>query len=127
MDILVCIKQVPGTSNVEVDPVTGVLKRDGVESKLNPYDLYALEQAFALKELYGGMVRTVTMGPPQAKAAVMESVYMGADSGVVISDRLHRGCKAEEGLTSSFAANRRLTAIPHRWGRRLPSIWACRM
>ena len=46
MDILVCIKQVPGTSNVEVDPVTGVLKRDGVESKLNPYDLYALEQAF---------------------------------------------------------------------------------
>ena len=82
MDILVCIKQVPGTSNVEVDPVTGVLKRDGVESKLNPYDLYALEQAFALKELYGGMVRTVTMGPPQAKAAVMESVYMGADSGV---------------------------------------------
>ena len=117
MDILVCIKQVPGTSNVEVDPVTGVLKRDGVESKLNPYDLYALEQAFALKELYGGMVRTVTMGPPQAKAAVMESVYMGA----------HRGCKAEEGLTSSFAANRRLTAIPHRWGRRLPSIWACRM
>ena len=52
MDILVCIKQVPGTSNVEVDPVTGVLKRDGVESKLNPYDLYALEQAFALKELY---------------------------------------------------------------------------
>ena len=137
MDILVCIKQVPGTSNVEVDPVTGVLKRDGVESKLNPYDLYALEQAFALKELYGGMVRTVTMGPPQAKAAVMESVYMGADSGVVINlraqmcwppaTRLHRGCKAEEGLTSSFAANRRLTAIPHRWGRRLPSIWACRM
>ena len=87
MDILVCIKQVPGTSNVEVDPVTGVLKRDGVESKLNPYDLYALEQAFTLKELYGGTVRTVTMGPPQAKAAVMESVYMGADSGVVISDR----------------------------------------
>ena len=91
MDILVCIKQVPGTSNVEVDPVTGVLKRDGVESKLNPYDLYALEQAFALKELYGGMVRTVTMGPPQAKAAVMESVYMGADSGVVISDRKFAG------------------------------------
>ena len=91
MDILVCIKQVPGTSNVEVDPVTGMLKRDGVESKLNPYDLYALEQAFALKELYGGMVRTVTMGPPQAKAAVMESVYMGADSGVVISDRKFAG------------------------------------
>ena len=50
MDILVCIKQVPGTSKVEVDPVTGVLKRDGVDSKMNPYDLYALETAFKIKE-----------------------------------------------------------------------------
>lgn len=91
MEILVCIKQVPGTSNVEVDPVTGVLKRDGVESKLNPYDLYALELAFRLKETYGGRVRTITMGPPQAKAAVLESIEMGADGGTVISDRRFAG------------------------------------
>ena len=114
MDILVCIKQVPGTSNVEVDPVTGMLKRDGVESKLNPYDLYALEQAFALKELYGGMVRTVTMGPPQAKAAGMESVYMGADSGVVISDRKFAGC----GLSARRSRKHAPSRISRRRSRR---------
>ena len=54
MNILVCIKQVPGSSNVEVDPVTGVLKRDGVASKLNPYDLYGIELALTLTEKYGG-------------------------------------------------------------------------
>lgn len=54
MNILVCIKQVPGTSKVEVDPVTGVLKRDGVDSKMNPYDLYALETAFKISENKGG-------------------------------------------------------------------------
>ena len=53
MNILVCIKQVPGSSNVEVDPVTGVLKRDGVQSKLNPYDLYAIETALTLTEKFG--------------------------------------------------------------------------
>ena len=65
LNILVCIKQVPGSSNVEVDPVTGVLKRDGVASKMNPYDLYSIEMAMALTEKYGGEVETITMGPPQ--------------------------------------------------------------
>lgn len=91
MNILVCIKQVPGTSNVEVDPVTGVLKRDGVASKLNPYDLFAIELALQLKEQYGGTVKAITMGPPQAKSTVLEAVYMGADSGCVISDRKFAG------------------------------------
>ena len=54
MEILVCIKQVPGTTKVEVDPVTGVLKRDGIDSKMNPYDLYALESAFRIREEKGG-------------------------------------------------------------------------
>ena len=66
MRILVCVKQVPGSSNVEVDPVTGVLKRDGVASKMNPYDLYALELALSMVEKFGGEVETITMGPPQA-------------------------------------------------------------
>lgn len=62
MKIAVCIKQVPDTNKVEVDPVTGVLKRNGVDSKMNPYDLYALETALRLKEQYGGEVRVITMG-----------------------------------------------------------------
>lgn len=91
MNILVCIKQVPGTSNVEVDPVTGVLKRDGTESKLNPYDLFGIELALRLRKEYGGTVRVITMGPPQAKSSVLEAIYMGADSGCVISDRKFAG------------------------------------
>lgn len=91
MDILVCIKQVPGSNNVEVDPVTGVLKRSGVPSKMNPYDLYALELAISLKEKYGGMVKCITMGPPQAKTVIEEAICMGVDGGVVLSDRKFAG------------------------------------
>ena len=91
MKILVCIKQVPGTSNVEVDEKTGVLKRDGVESKMNPFDLYAIEQALCLREEYGGKVDVITMGPPQAKSVLLEAVYMGADNGGLISDRKFAG------------------------------------
>ena len=68
MNILVCVKQVPGSNNVEVDPITGVLKRNGVQSKINPYDLYAIETALEIAEKFGGNVESITMGPPQAKA-----------------------------------------------------------
>lgn len=91
MKILVCVKQVPGSNNVEVDPVTGVLKRNGIQSKINPYDLYALEIALGLAEKYGGSVTTITMGPPQAKAVIEETICMGADSGTVLSDRKFAG------------------------------------
>ncbi len=91
MNILVCIKQVPGSSNVEVDPVTGVLKRSGVAGKMNPYDLYGLELAMTLTEQYGGEVFTITMGPPQAKAVIVESICMGAQGGTVLSDRKFAG------------------------------------
>lgn len=91
MNILVCVKQVPGSSNVEVDPVTGVLKRDGVASKMNPYDLYGIEFALSLVETYGGSVETITMGPPQAKSVIVESVCMGAERGTVLSDRKFAG------------------------------------
>ena len=62
MKILVCIKQVPESNKVQVDEVTGVLKRNSSESKMNPYDLYALETALRLKEKYGGSVDVITMG-----------------------------------------------------------------
>lgn len=91
MRILVCVKQVPGTSEVEVDPVTGVLIRDGVESKLNPYDLYSMELALSLRERYGGEVQALSMGPAQAKEALLETVYMGGDGGVLVSDRRFAG------------------------------------
>lgn len=91
MNIIVCIKQVPSTSNVEVDPVTGVLKRDGTKGKLNPYDLFALEEAFSLKEQYGGKITAISMGPQQAEQALREAMHMGADAGVLVSDRRFAG------------------------------------
>jgi len=91
MKILVCVKQVPGSTNVEVDPVTGVLKRSGIPSKINPYDLYAIETALSLTERFGGQVETLTMGPPQAKAVIQETVCMGAKKGTVLTDRKFAG------------------------------------
>lgn len=91
MNILICVKQVPGYNNVEVDPVTGVLKRSGIASKINPYDLYAIETALTLSEKYGGSVKSITMGPPQAKEVILETVCMGAQSGVVLTDRKFAG------------------------------------
>ena len=91
MKILVCIKQVPGSNNVEVDPVTGVLKRSGIPSKCNPYDLYAIETALSLTERFGGTVETLTMGPPQAGAVIRETVCMGVKSGTVLTDRKFAG------------------------------------
>ena len=91
MKILVCVKQVPGSNNVEVDPVTGVLKRSGIPSKINPYDLYGIETALSLAERFGGTVQSLTMGPPQAKAVIQETVCMGAESGTVLTDRKFAG------------------------------------
>lgn len=91
MNIVVCIKQVPGTNKVEVDPVTGVLKRNGVESKMNPYDLYALETALRIKEDKGGKVTVITMGPPQATEIIREAFSMGADKGYLLTDRKFAG------------------------------------
>lgn len=91
MEILVCIKQVPGTSEVEVDEVTGVLKRDGVDSKMNPYDLYALETAIRIKEMTKGIVKVISMGPPQATEVIQEAFMMGVDEGALITDRKFAG------------------------------------
>ena len=91
MKILVCVKQVPGSNNVEVDPVTGVLKRSGIPSKCNPYDLYGIEMALSLAERFGGSVESLTMGPPQAKDVILETVCMGACHGTVLTDRKFAG------------------------------------
>ncbi|WP_300347780.1 electron transfer flavoprotein subunit beta/FixA family protein [Clostridium sp.] len=91
MRLMVCIKQVPGTSKVEVDEKTGVLKRDGVDSKMNPYDLYALETALRIKERKGGEIKVISMGPPQAMEVIREAYAMGADEGTLVSDRKFAG------------------------------------
>ena len=91
MKILVCVKQVPGSNNVEVDPVTGVLKRSGIPSKCNPYDLYGIETALSLAERFGATVESLTMGPPQAKAVIEEAICMGAKGGTVLTDRKFAG------------------------------------
>jgi len=91
MKILVCIKQVPGTTAVEVDPETGVLRRSGVPGKMNPYDLYAIELALQLRERFGGHVEALTMGPPQAQAVLREAIYMGADGGCLLTDQAFAG------------------------------------
>jgi electron transfer flavoprotein beta subunit len=92
MKIAVCIKQVPATTKVEVDPKTGILKRDGVDSKLNPYDLYALETALRIKTAVNGTVVTVfTMGPPQSEEIIREAYMMGADKGIILSDPAFAG------------------------------------
>ena len=91
MDIIVCIKQVPGTSEVEIDEITGTLKRDGVDSKMNPYDLYAIETAVKIKEETGAKVTAITMGPPQAKSILHEAYMMGADDAVLLTDRKFAG------------------------------------
>lgn len=91
MEIVVCIKQVPGTTQVEIDEKTGVLKRDGVAAKMNPYDLYALETAVRLKEEKAARVTALSMGPPQAVAVLREAYMMGADDAVLLSDRKFAG------------------------------------
>lgn len=108
LNIIVCIKQVPGTSNVKVDPVTGTLIRSGVQSKMNPYDLFALELGLTLKEKYGGSLRVISMGPPQAAAVLREAVYMGADSGVLVSDRRFGGADV---LATSYTLSQAIASM----------------
>lgn len=91
MKIVVCIKQVPDTTEVKIDPKTGTLMREGVPAIVNPFDLYAVEEALRLKEKFGGETIAITMGPPQAKEALRECIAMGIDEAVLICDRAFAG------------------------------------
>jgi len=110
LEILVCIKQVPGTSKIEVDPITGVLKRDGVDSKMNPYDLYAIETALRIKEQTGGTIKVISMGPPQAKDVIREAFMMGADEGALVSDRKFAGADV---LATSYTISQGVRKLGH--------------
>lgn len=91
MNIIVCIKQVPETTEVRINPETNTLIRDGVKSIINPFDMYAIEEGVRLKERFGGKVVIVTMGPPQADSALREAISMGADEGILVCDRAFAG------------------------------------
>ncbi len=91
MNIIIPIKQVPETSNVKMDPETGTMIRDGVESIINPLDLYAIEVGIQLKEENGGKVTVITMGPPSASKALKEAIAMGCDDGILVTDRKFAG------------------------------------
>ena len=91
MQIVVCIKQVPETKTVAICPETGVLIRDGVDSIMNPFDLYALETALRIKEQLGATISVISMGPSQAETVIREAYQMGADRGYLLSDRAFAG------------------------------------
>ncbi len=91
MRIVVCIKQVPDTQEVRLDPVTHTLKREGIAAIINPFDLYALEEGLRVKDAQGGTVTVITMGPPQAETALREALGYGADAAVLLSDKAFAG------------------------------------
>jgi electron transfer flavoprotein beta subunit len=91
MKIVVCVKQVPDTNEVKIDPVTGTLIRDGVPSIINPDDKNALEEALRLKDEAGAHVTVISMGPPQAEKALREALAMGADEAILLTDRAFAG------------------------------------
>lgn len=108
MKILVCIKQVPGTTQVDIDEKTGVLKRSAAAAKMNPYDLYAIETAMQLKERYGADTAALTMGPPYSEAILREAFMMGIDEGWLLTDRAFGGADC---LATSYALSQAVRAM----------------
>lgn len=91
MNIIICIKQVPETTEVRINPETNTLMREGVKSIVNPFDMYAIEEGVRIKEKVGGKLTVLTMGPPQADAALREALSLGADEAILLSDRAFAG------------------------------------
>lgn len=91
MNIIVCLKQVPDTAEIKINPETNTLMREGVPSIINPFDLHALEAGIQIREQLGGKVTVLSMGPPQAETALREAVAIGADEAVLLSDKAFAG------------------------------------
>ena len=108
MKLIVCIKQVPDTTEIKIDPTTNTLVREGVESILNPFDAYAIEEAVRLKEQHGGSITAICMGPPQAEATLREAVSLGVDDIILLSDRKFAGADTWATSYTLAAAIRKL-------------------
>lgn len=91
MKIVVCIKQVPDTAEIRINPETGTLIREGVPSIINPFDMHAIEAGLQIREKIGGKITVLTMGPPQAETALRDAISMGADDAILLSDRVFAG------------------------------------
>lgn len=100
MHIVVCIKQVPDSAQIRVHPVTNTIMRQGVPAIVNPYDLFALEEALRLKDQFGGRVTVLCMGPPQAEDSLRKCVSFGADDAILVTDRAFAGADT---LATSYA------------------------
>lgn len=108
MHIVVCIKQVPDSAQIRVHPVTNTIMRQGVPAIVNPYDLFALEEALRLKDQFGGTVTVVCMGPPMAEAALRKCLSFGADDAILVSDRAFAG---SDTLATSYALSATIRKI----------------
>ncbi len=109
MQIIVCLKQVPDTEEVRINPETNTLQREGVQSIINPFDMYALEEALRIKESLGeGEVTVLSMGPPQVEVALREALSLGADRAVLLSDRAFAGA---DSLATAYTLSRGIAKL----------------
>jgi electron transfer flavoprotein beta subunit len=108
VNIVVCLKQVPGTTQVKIDPQTNTLIRQGIENIINPFDTYAIEEGVRLRERTGGKVTAISMGPPQAETALREAISLGADEGILLSDPAFAGADTWATSYTISAALRKL-------------------
>ncbi len=108
MNIIVCLKQVPGTTTVKIDSQTNTMVRQGIENIVNPFDTYAIEEGARIKERYGGKVTVLSMGPPQAEAVLREAIGGGADEAILLSDSAFAG---SDTLATSYTLARAISKI----------------
>ncbi|MGR7994368.1 MULTISPECIES: electron transfer flavoprotein subunit beta/FixA family protein [unclassified Xanthobacter] len=114
MHIVVCIKQVPDSAQIRVHPVTNTIMRQGVPTIINPYDLFALEEAMRLRDKFGGEVTVLTMGPPSAEDSLRKALTFGVDRAVLLTDRFFAG---SDTLATSFALATAISKIGETWGK----------
>ena len=108
MKIIVCIKQVPDTAEVRINPETGTLIREGVPSIMNPYDMHAIEAGLQIREKVGGRVIVITMGPPQAEAVLRDALSMGADDAILLTDKAFAG---SDTLATSYTLSKAIEKL----------------
>src|SRR5208337_2505015 len=111
--ILVCIKQVPDSAQIRVHPVTNTIMRQGVPTIINPYDLFAVEAALRLRDLHGGKITVLTMGPPMAEESLRRALSFGPDRAVLLTDRSFAG---SDTLATSFALSQAILKIGQEFG-----------
>ena len=113
MHTVVCIKQVPDSAQIRVHPVTNTIMRQGVPTIINPYDLFALEAALRLRDLHGGTITVLTMGPPMAEDSLRRALTFGADRAVLLTDRAFAG---SDTLATSFALSQAIKKVAETFG-----------